>query len=66
MKILYTNFHIRNGGGHVTYILHLIQGLSEEHQITVATPASSRLYRHASGLKGVRLVDMSYTTRPSS
>ena len=66
MKVLYTNFHGRNGGGHVTYIVNLLLGLSGQHQLTVATPASSRLYRHASAIAGVQLVDMSYTTRPSS
>lgn len=66
MKILYTNFHGRNGGGHVTYIVNLLQGIGAQHQLTVATPASSRLFRHASAMPGVSVVDMSYTTRPSS
>lgn len=66
MKILYTNFHARNGGGHVTYIVNLLQGLSTEHQLTVATPKSSRLFRLASTMPGVKVVDMSYSTRPSS
>ena len=66
MKVLYTNFHGRNGGGHVTYIVNLLQGLGPPHQLTVATPASSRLFRHASAMPGVSVVDMSYTTRPSS
>lgn len=66
MKVLYTNFHGRNGGGHVTYIVNLLQGLGPQHQLTVATPASSRLFRHASAMPGVSVVDMSYTTRPSS
>ena len=66
MKILYTNFHGRNGGGHVTYLMHLLKGLSTEHSLTLATPGSSRLYRYASQLKNVRVLDMSFTTRPSS
>jgi len=66
MKVLYTNFHGRNGGGHVTYIVNLLLGLGAQHELTVATPSSSRLYRHAAGIQGVRMVDMSYTTRPSS
>ena len=48
MKILFTNFHPRNGGGHVTYIVNLLRGLVGAHQLTVATPGSSRLYRLAS------------------
>ena len=66
MKILYTNFHGRNGGGHVTYLMHLLNGLSSEHSVVLATPGSSRLYRYASQLPNVRVLDMSFTTRPSS
>ena len=66
MKILFTNFHGRNGGGHVTYLMHLLSGLQFDHQLTLATPGSSRLFRYASALKDVRVVDMSFTTRPSS
>lgn len=66
MNILYTNFHARNGGGHVTYILNLLHGLVRDHAVTVATPKSSRLYRLAAAIPGVNVVDMSYSTRPSS
>ncbi|MFZ4711257.1 MAG: glycosyltransferase [Zwartia sp.] len=66
MKILFTNFHPRNGGGHVTYIVNLLQGLVGAHQLTVATPSSSRLYRLAKAMPGVEVVDMAFTTRPSS
>lgn len=66
MKILYTNFHEGNGGGHVTYIMNLLKGLSAEHSLTVACPASSRLYRLAGAVPGVRVVPMMFTTRPSS
>ncbi|WP_313379262.1 glycosyltransferase family 4 protein [Achromobacter insolitus] len=66
MKILYTNFHAGNGGGHVTYIINLAKALSKDHQITVAAPATSRLHRYAKAIPGVRVEDMQYTTRPSS
>lgn len=66
MKILYTNFHGGNGGGHVTYIINLARALSREHQITVAAPSTSRLYRYAKAIPGVTVEDMRYTTRPSS
>ena len=66
MNILYTNFHARNGGGHVTYILNLLSGLVRDHSVTVATPRSSRLYRLATAIPGVKVIDMSYSTRPSS
>ena len=66
MKILYTNFHGGNGGGHVTYIVNLLQALAAEHSLTVACPASSRLFRLAGEVAGVQLVAMEFTTRPSS
>lgn len=66
MNILYTNFHPRNGGGHVTYIINLLKGLVEHHKLTVATPASSRLYRYAGGISGVKVVGMNFSTRASS
>jgi glycosyltransferase involved in cell wall biosynthesis len=63
MKILYTNFHPRNGGGHVTYVLNLARGLALEHEITIATPATSRLYRYAQQVPGVKVVAMTYKSR---
>lgn len=66
MKILYTNFHGGNGGGHVTYIVNLLRGLVGVHTLTVACPAGSRLYRLASEVPGVQVVGMEFTTRPSS
>ena len=49
MKILYTNFHANDGGGHVTYLMNLMRHLTDV-DITVATPVSSRLYRYATAL----------------
>lgn len=66
MKILYTNFHGGNGGGHVTYIVNLLRGLVGEHALAVACPAGSRLHRLASEVSGVNVVGMEFTTRPSS
>jgi len=66
VKILYTNFHAGNGGGHVTYIINLAKALARDHEITVAVPETSRLYRYAKAIPGVNVVDMRYTTRPSS
>lgn len=65
MKILFTNFHGTNGGGHVTYILSLAKALSAAHQVSVATPASSRLYRYARQIPGLNVVDQRYTSRIS-
>jgi len=63
VNILYTNFHPRNGGGHVTYIMNLIRGLIQSHNITLATPGSSRLYRYAAEFPDVKRVDMSFPGR---
>lgn len=63
MKILYTNFHPRNGGGHVTYILNLVTELMSDHQITVATPGTSRLYRYVGIYAAVKRVDLSFPGR---
>jgi L-malate glycosyltransferase len=66
MKILFTNFHPGIGGGHVTYIVSLLLGMKETHNLFVACPATSRLFRLASAIVGVQTIDMSFTTRPSS
>lgn len=63
MKILYTNFHPRNGGGHVTYILNLVRSLANGHDVTVAVPGTSRLFRYAHTVPGVRVVDIRYPRR---
>ncbi|KWF68128.1 glycosyl transferase family 1 [Burkholderia pseudomultivorans] len=60
MKILYTNFHGGNGGGHDTYIYHLAAGLGSQYPIAVASPAGSRLSRMVDALPGVRVVDMQF------
>lgn len=66
MKILYTNFHPRNGGGHATYLTSLARALASIHQVTVATPSTSRLFRYAGAVPGVQAVGMRFSTRPSS
>lgn len=43
MKILYTNFHEGDGGGHTTYIVSLARALQGRHTLYVAAPATSRL-----------------------
>ena len=47
MKMLYTNFHDGDGGGHTTYVVALARGLAARHEVHVAAPASSRLLREA-------------------
>jgi len=65
MKILYTNFHRGDGGGHTTYIGTLARSLGSAHEITVAVPGTSRLYHELSQAPGVRVADLDYPTRLS-
>lgn len=62
MKILFTNFHKRNGGGHVTYILNLLREFGD-HECWLATPGSSRLFRYASDLGNVTVTDLTFNSR---
>lgn len=66
MKILYTNFHQRNGGGHASYVANLAKSLAPNNQVFVATPGTSRLFKQVSQLEGVKSLDMRYDTRVSS
>ena len=54
LKLLYTNFHEGDGGGHTTYVVALARGLAGRHEVHVAAPGASRLHREASALNGVR------------
>jgi glycosyltransferase involved in cell wall biosynthesis len=60
MRILYTNFHEHNGGGHDTYIYGLAQGLSGAHSISVAVPKTSHLYEKLSRLEKVRVFPLPF------
>lgn len=64
MKILITDIHHGNGGGHVTYVLSLLKGLKDDLDLTVAAPPTGRLYKLASGINGVRVLPGLYTSRP--
>lgn len=63
MKILYTNFHAGDGGGHTTYILTLAAALAERHHVTVAAPGSSRLYSSAKEIPGVEAIALEFRNR---
>ncbi|MEQ4618089.1 MAG: glycosyltransferase [Corticimicrobacter sp.] len=63
MKILFTNFHRRNGGGHVAYVVNLLKGLSAEHECWVATPKGSRLFQQAAAVPDVRVIDQQFSSR---
>ncbi|SEO39634.1 Glycosyltransferase involved in cell wall bisynthesis [Luteibacter sp. UNC138MFCol5.1] len=60
MKLLFTNFHDGDGGGHTTYIVGLARGLAGRHDVHVAAPASSRLNREAREIPGVTVVDQPF------
>lgn len=64
MKILITDIHHGNGGGHVTYVLSLLKGLKDQYDLTVAAPPTGRLYQAASAERGVRVLPGLYTSRP--
>ncbi len=56
MKLLLTNFHEGDGGGHTTYLASLARGLAERHAVHVAAPGGSRLLREAGAITHVRVV----------
>lgn len=64
MKLLITDIHHGNGGGHVTYILNVLRGLGNEYDITLAAPPTGRLYQRAREIDGVRVLPGLYTSRP--
>lgn len=53
MRILYTNFHAGDGGGHTTYVMALARSLAARHAIHVAAPPGSRLLHEAQALPGI-------------
>ncbi|WP_445145281.1 glycosyltransferase family 4 protein [Dyella sp. Tek66A03] len=60
MKLLFTNFHAGDGGGHTTYIRELAAALAARHEVHVAAPPDSRLNREARGLPGVFVLDQPF------
>ena len=60
MKLLYTNFHSGSGGGHTTYIRELARGLADHHEVHVAVPEDSRLFREAQAIPRVHVLAQPY------
>lgn len=60
MKLLYTNFHDGDGGGHTRYVVALAGALAARHEVYVAAPAGSRLLREAQALPGVHAVAQAF------
>lgn len=65
MKILYTNFHQGDGGGHTTYVMSLARMLGGRADVTVAAPGGSRLLDEAAALPGVRTVALRFKGPPA-
>lgn len=65
MKILYTNFHLGDGGGHMTYVMSLARALGARADVTVAAPRGSRLLDEAAALPGVRTVALQFKGAPA-
>ena len=60
MKLLYTNFHSGDGGGHTTYIRTLAGALAGRYEVHVAAPPGSRLVLEARTLEGVHVWDQPF------
>jgi glycosyltransferase involved in cell wall biosynthesis len=60
LKLLFTNFHADDGGGHTTYIRELAAALAVRHEVHVAAPPGSRLNREARALPGVFVLDQPF------
>ena len=64
MKILYTNFHPGDGGGHTTYVQQLCAALGAQHDLTVAAPGASQLFERIAKLPRVKAVAMDFPGKP--
>lgn len=61
MKILITNFHPGDGGGHTTYITSLVRSVPRDFQVFVASPKTSMLFHKLDDLNpAVCLVDIEF------
>jgi len=60
MKILLTNFHPYNGGGHTTYLLYLYRELNKNKEVFLSCPETSRLYKFAQDIKKEHVVGIDF------
>jgi len=63
LKLLFTNLHNSDGGGHVTYILGLARELSRDIHVSLAVSPTSRLHRYASQEPELTVFDQRYSSR---
>lgn len=60
LKVLFTNFHDGDGGGHTTYVMTLAAAMATRHDVHVAAPPASRLYREASAATHVNAISQPF------
>jgi glycosyltransferase involved in cell wall biosynthesis len=60
MKLLFTNFHDGDGGGHTRYVVALAGALAARHEVHVAAPLGSRLLREAQALPGLHAIAQAF------
>ena len=63
MKLLFTNFHERYGGGHDTYIFTLCKDLVNTQNIVVAAPPESLLLEKIATVVGVKTFPFNFQFR---
>jgi glycosyltransferase involved in cell wall biosynthesis len=64
MKLLFTNAHAGWAGGHTTYIRELAKAFSARHQVFVACPSTSDLFRQIREIAGIEVVAMNFPSKP--
>jgi len=66
MNILITNFHLKDGGGHRTYIKYIFQHLNSENlSIYLAAPSSSKLNKDCKEIFRSRVFDIEFPAKLS-
>ncbi|MGH8786128.1 MAG: glycosyltransferase family 4 protein [Cupriavidus necator] len=66
MKLLLTNAHVGWAGGHTTYIRELAKALAARHQVFVACPSTSDVYKQSREIPGVEVVAMDFPSKPKN
>ena len=65
MNILITNFHLKDGGGHKTYIKSILKkSLQIQNRFFLATPKNSSLYLDQLENKENILFDIEFPSKP--
>jgi len=67
MRILYTNFHPGNGGGHTTYLTYLFKGILSKFndiEVFIAAPKVSKLNRDLKQTYPDKVFDVDFPGKP--